>query len=158
MGDIDLRKKFTFKIHGKKIVLIKKSYESFAHVAAKALCYALYLSFYSDIKVEVKIGERYKPDLVMLGDDRKPVFWAECGAVSRQKIYKILHKFPATHFSFIKIAEDIGQFKKLIIEQKEKAGHTGHVDIIGFSEGIIEDLSDEVLSRVKLKDHLVIRL
>ncbi|MBD3425898.1 MAG: hypothetical protein GF409_01550 [Candidatus Omnitrophica bacterium] len=158
MGDIDLRKKFTFKIRDKKIVLIKKSHETFAHVAGKILCYALYYPFYPDLQIEMRIGERYKPDLVMLDVRGKPVFWGECGAVGKQKIYKILHKFTNTHFSFIKITKGVKQFRELVLEQRRKASHKGIVDIVSFPEEVTERLTDEYLSRVKLKDHLAYRM
>jgi len=157
MDEISLRRKVSFRIRGKRIVLIKKSYESADHVAAKALCYAAYLPLYPGLKVEIKIGQRYKPDLVALGEGMKPLFWAECGAVGKQKIYKILHKFPRTHFSFVKITGDVGQFKDLVVQQKEKACHTGLLDILRFPEDIKERLSSEFLSGLKLKKYLAFR-
>ena len=66
-SDLLLRGKYTFRVGGQKLVLVKKSVESLRHVEMKALLWALYLSTYHQLQVEVLIGYKYKPDLVQSG-------------------------------------------------------------------------------------------
>jgi len=62
--ELELRRKFTMRAHGKQKVFIKKSFESRIHVLTKAFLWALYLPVYPELSVEVPVGGRYKPDLV----------------------------------------------------------------------------------------------
>ena len=62
--DLMLRRKWTFKAHGKQIVLVKKRNEQSRHVLMKAFLWALYLPSFPRLTVEVGIGERFKPDVV----------------------------------------------------------------------------------------------
>jgi hypothetical protein len=43
--------------------------------------WALYLPLYPNLSVEIGVGDRYKPDVVALGEDGRPLFWAEAGQV-----------------------------------------------------------------------------
>jgi hypothetical protein len=91
--------KYTFRVGGRKQVFVKKPVEHMHHVIMKALLWALYLPTYEQLRVEVAIGHRYKPDLVAL-DAETPLFWAEAGRVGNQKLNRILNRFPRTHFAF----------------------------------------------------------
>ena len=132
--DISLRRKFTFKKNGKKIVFIKKSYESEAHVTAKAAVFGLYYSKYPGLGVEVNILDKYKPDLLMTDDNDHPIFWAECGVVKKEKIRKLFKKYKDTHFVFAKFTKEIRQFSGMVKKEKEKSGHRSIIDIIKIPE------------------------
>lgn len=129
-SNLELRKKYTFKAHGKKIVLIKKSIESDEHVFCKAAAFALYLPKYPLLHVEMKIGAKYKPDLVSLDTAGEPVFWAECGQVSREKIKKLLKKYRNTHFVFLKWERDIEQFTELVGKEAAGIKRTSPVEVV----------------------------
>ena len=90
--------KFTFRVGGQKLVVVKKPVEHLRHVVMKALLWALYLPTYPQLRVEVSIGYKYKPDLVALGSEG-PLFWAEAGHVGNQKLNRVLKRFPRTHFA-----------------------------------------------------------
>jgi hypothetical protein len=64
--DLMLRRKRTFRAHGKQIVLVKKRNEHSAHVFMKAFLRALYLLRFPHLSVEIRIGGRCKPDVVAL--------------------------------------------------------------------------------------------
>jgi len=83
--DLKLRRKWTFRAHGKQMVFFKKSFESDIHVLTKALLWALFLPDYPELSVEISIGNRYKPDLVQTSDNGMPIFWGEAGRVSQKK-------------------------------------------------------------------------
>jgi hypothetical protein len=97
-----LRRKWTFTTHGQKVVFIKKSTESVEHVLMKAFIWALYLPQYPNLTVEVRIGDRYKPDVVQLDDQNTPMFWGESGVVKRDKIRSLTRRFRDTHFAIAK--------------------------------------------------------
>lgn len=96
--DLHLAGKWSFSSRGKKLVVYKKSGEKPSHVWLKALVWALYLADYPDLTVEVGIGHRYKPDLISMAADGKPLFWGECGQVTPGKLEKLFRQFPETHF------------------------------------------------------------
>ena len=93
-GELPLAGKLTIRAGGRKLVLVKRAWESERHVLLKALIFALYVPAYPGLAVERAIGHRYKPDLVEMGDDGSPVFWAECGETSRQKLDVLVRTLP----------------------------------------------------------------
>lgn len=96
--DLALRRKFTFSRSGHSRVFLKKPMESVEHVAIKAFLWAAYLPHYPSLEVEKKIEDRYKPDLIALSPadqtgPGRPLFWAESGQVSPEKIIHIIKTF-----------------------------------------------------------------
>jgi hypothetical protein len=51
--DLVLRRKWTFKAHGKQVVFVRRPIESSEHVLMKALLWALYLPDYPSLSVEI---------------------------------------------------------------------------------------------------------
>lgn len=115
--DLALRRTLTVRASDgegmRKLVLVKKRGESIEHVVMKAVLWALYLPQFPEMRVEVPIGDAYKPDLVQLQappggtayGDPAPVFWGEAGKVSAAKWRSLLKRFPDTHFALAKWAE-----------------------------------------------------
>jgi len=106
-AELLLRRKQTFRAsdgqgHDRQIVLVKRPYETAEHVLMKALLWALYLPQYPNLMVEVAIDDRYKPDLLALGDDNRPRFWGEAGEVSQTKIRSLGRRYRATHLAICK--------------------------------------------------------
>lgn len=85
-----LRGKWTFQAHGRRLVFAKKADESEAHVLMKAFLWALFLPDYPNVRVEVPVGDRYKPDLVALDSGGNPAFWAEAGYVGERKLRRLV--------------------------------------------------------------------
>ena len=56
--ELELRRKWTFRAHGKQMVFFKKSFESDIHVLTKAFLWALFLPDYPDVSVEIRIGDK----------------------------------------------------------------------------------------------------
>lgn len=94
-----LRRKWTLRASGQQVVFIKKQGERAEHVIMKALLWALYLPPYPDLRVEVVIGGRYKPDVVALDPLGAPRFWGEAGQVGAEKLRRLLHRLPDTHLA-----------------------------------------------------------
>lgn len=101
-NDLSLRRKWTLRAHGKQVIFVKKSQESSRHVLLKAYIWALYLPDYPELLVEVKIGDRYKPDVVMIDAFSQPLFWGEAGDVGQRKIHKLVRRYRNTHFVMAK--------------------------------------------------------
>lgn len=72
-----LRRKLSFRAHGRTLVLVKHPNEKLEHRLMMALLWALYLPQYPGLRVDVPIGRRYRPDLVQLAPDGQPQFWAK---------------------------------------------------------------------------------
>lgn len=125
-----LRRKWTLSAHGQKVVFIKKSTESVEHVLMKAFIWALYLPQYSDLSVEVKIGDRYKPDVVQLDDQNVPVFWGESGVVKRDKIQSLARRFRDTHFAIAKWDTNLKPVAELVKSAISDIKRTAPFDLI----------------------------
>lgn len=100
--DLFLRRKWTLRAHDKRVVFYKKRNESSRHVFMKAFIWALYLPKYPELRVEVAIQDHYKPDVVMLDWQERPLFWGEAGEVSQRKIRTLLRRYRHTHFVMAK--------------------------------------------------------
>ena len=125
--------KFTFRVGGQKQVFVKKPVEPLHHFLMKALLWALYLPAYAQLRVEVSIGHRYKPDLVALGDDA-PLFWAEAGRVGNQKLKRVIKQFPRTHFAFAVWGSSLTALIARVRRQSRGARRQAPIDVIAFPE------------------------
>ena len=122
--DLALRRTLTVRspADGAKLVLAKKRGESIEHVLMKAALWALYRPQFPDIRVEVPIGDAYKPDLVALAPppgglaygDAQPVFWGEAGKVSAQKWRSLFRRFPDTHFALARWNERLAPHAAIV--------------------------------------------
>ena len=130
--ELKLKRKWTFRAHGAQMIFVKKSYESDIHVFSKALLWALFLPAYPDLSVEIHIGNRYKPDLVKLDGNRKPVFWGEAGRVSQRKMQALLNRFRSTHMAFAKWNMNLEPFQKIIKKETAPIRRSAPVELISF--------------------------
>jgi hypothetical protein len=83
-------------------VLAKRAGESTAHVILKAIAYARFAPDYPDLRIEVPIGLRYKPDLVSLDEYGVPRLWVECGQVDRDKVRWLLRHYRQTRIVWLR--------------------------------------------------------
>ena len=130
--DLHLRRKWTLHAHGQRVIFIKKVGESAEYVLMKALLWALYLPQYPDMRVEVRVGDRYKPDLVALGEDDLPRFWAEAGQVGKQKIHKLVRLYRATHFVIARWEQHLDPLETIVREALAGVRRDAPFDLISF--------------------------
>ena len=104
-----LARKWTFRSGQRQVVFVKGKGESTRHVLMKAVLWALYLPTYPELRVEVRIGDRFKPDLVALDDEGRPCFWGEAGAVSARKLASLFRRFRETPFRFRQVGHELGR-------------------------------------------------
>jgi hypothetical protein len=102
-----LPRKWRLHAHGSHNVFVKGAMESTEHVLMKIFLWALYLPHYPDLSVEIRIGDKYKPDVVSMSaprfdGTREPRFWGESGQVSVRKIESLTRRYPNTHFAIAK--------------------------------------------------------
>jgi hypothetical protein len=109
----------------------------------KAFLWALYLPTYPDLTVEFRIGDRYKPDVVALGEDGRPIFWAEAGQVSLEKIRSLLRRYRDTHFAIAKWATRLDPYVDLVNGALEGLRRSAAVDMICFPEDSAERFIDQ---------------
>jgi hypothetical protein len=127
-----LPRKWTFRACGRQVVFEKKPYESKAHVLMKALIWALFLPEYPEMVVEIDIGRRYKPDLVQLDENGRPVFWGEAGQVGQRKMKTLITRFRSTHLVFAKWNVNLVPFEKSLKKAAGAIRRTSPVDLISF--------------------------
>ena len=98
----------------------------------KALLWALFLPDYPDLFAEIKIGDRFKPDLVQLGDDGNPLFWGEAGRVSLRKTKALVRRFRYTHLVFAKWNMNLVPFRQILKKETGSDPRLAPIDLISF--------------------------
>ena len=132
MTDLHLRRKLSFHAHGRTLVLVKRSNEKIEHRLMMALLWALYLPSYPNLRIDVPIGARYRPDLVQLGADGRPVLWGEAGEVGLEKLRLLCARYRNTHLVFAKWAINLQPFAALLDSALAGARRTAPAELIGF--------------------------
>lgn len=130
--ELNLRRKWTLRAHGRQVVLVKRPVESARHVWMKAFLWARYLPAYPDLLVEVPVGGRYKPDVMSVDPQGRPRFWGECGHVALAKLRTLLRKHRATHFALARWDQPMHHALELVRHALEDARRTAPVDVLVF--------------------------
>ena len=141
-SDSLLRRKWTFKAHGKQVVFVKHPIESSSQVLMKALLWALYLPEYPDMSVEVKIGDRYKPDVVAQDSSGQSVFWGEAGKVGVEKIRSIARRYRHTHFAIAMWQMNLAPFVPIIQKAVDGTNRLAAFDLLCFPSDSAERFID----------------
>ena len=145
-------------------VLVKRSGEKATHVWLKGFLWYLYQPTFPLAQVEKPIGHRFKPDVVAFAESwdsypaQSPVFWAEAGQVTQQKLASLFRQFPDCHFAVAKWGNHgpwLDLLRKVVTPLKRRAP----VDLLLFPEDSLErfvDSSGEIT--LTLDQVLVLRL
>lgn len=125
------------------MVFVKRPNETTAHVVMKSMLWGLYLPTYPDLAVEIALADRYQPDLVSFGEDRRPRFWGEAGQVTAAKIRSLAKRYRGTHFAIAKWA--IRLAPHVAIVKKALAGIERSVpfDLLILPDDAVERFIDE---------------
>jgi hypothetical protein len=130
---MSLRRKLTLRARGEQVVLVKQRHERIEHVWMKAFLWALYLPQYSGLAVEVKIRDKYKPDVVEMDLRRgRPVFWGEAGQVGPGKIESLVRRYPETHFAMAKWDTRLAPFVEMVEAAVADVDRDAPFDLIRF--------------------------
>ena len=156
--DLKLRRKWTFRAHGRQVVFIKKNRESGTHVLMKAFVWALFLPQYPELSVEIPIGNRYKPDLVQLDNKGEPVFWGEAGRVSLRKMHTLVNRYRSTHLVFAKWNMKLDPFEKMLGKALGSIVRSAPVDLISFpAESAEHFIHPDGTIQIDFKDVYLVR-
>lgn len=135
-------RKRMYHAHDRKMILAKNPNESGEHVLMKAFLWALYLPDYPTLTVEIRIGDRYKPDVVALDEEGKPLFWGEAGQVSMEKVRALAKRYRSTHFAIAKWHTRLDPLEVLVTEAIEGIKRDAPFDLINFPADSAERFLD----------------
>jgi len=100
----------------------------------KALIWAIHLPDYPELSVEIKIGDRYKPDVVALDQNQQPIFWGEAGQVSGRKLHSLFKRYPQTHFAIGKWNQRIDPHREIVLKAMKGVKRTAPCDLFTFPQ------------------------
>lgn len=113
--------------------------ESYEHVLMKALGYAMFVKEFPHLEIEVRVGLRYKPDLVARETDGRFSFWGECGANSLRKTAWLLKHAKVDKLVLFKIENNVAQLISQIREEiPERYRPDGKLRVINFVQDIVQ--------------------
>ena len=138
-----------FYLAGGRVRLWQRAGESYEHVLMKALGYAMFAGEYPNLEIELKVGLRYKPDLIATGTDGSFEFWGECGANSIRKTHWILKHTRTGKLVLFKIGQNVEQIIKQLrgeIPAKYRSG--GRLILINFVSDIVNLTAGRQISKV----------
>lgn len=136
-----------FELAGHRVRLWQRTGETYGHVLMKALGYAMYVGEYPSLQIELRVGLRYKPDLVALNESngaqagRGPrfPFWGECGMVSMRKVAWLLKHGDLKRLVLFKIDWGVQAFAgELRAAVGERYREAGRLTLINFAGDIAE--------------------
>ena len=138
-----LRHKLTLRAHDEQVVFIKQKQERIEHVWMKAFLWALYLPEYPDLSVEVKVGAKYKPDVVQMDPRRgRAVFWGEAGHVGASKVEALVQRKPHTHIAIAKWNTALDPFAAQVEAALADVTRRAPIDLIRFPDDSAERFID----------------
>ncbi|MGB1288564.1 MAG: hypothetical protein ACPG7F_18660 [Aggregatilineales bacterium] len=143
------RRRWMLKAHGQHIVVVKGTRERFVHPLMKALIWALYLPEYPGSTIEVRIGDKYKPDIVAFSEgdihtvQDAPLFWGEAGRVGKDKIESLARRFPDTHFAIGKWNRTLYGQENIVKRALKKSRRTAPFDLIRFPAHSADFIDDD---------------
>jgi hypothetical protein len=138
-----------FQLAERRVRLWQRLGESYEHVLMKALGYALFVGDFPQMEIETKVGLRYKPDLVAVGENNQFVFWGEAGDNSFRKTLWLLKHARVEKLVLFKIAVAQTHFVNQLrdeIPPKYRAG--GKLILINFVSGIANLTASKQIEKV----------
>ena len=96
-----------FNLAGRRVRLWQRNGESYDHILMKALGYAMFVGEFPILEIEIKIGLRYKPDLIARNASGDFLFWGEAGANSIRKTVWILKHTRTQKLALFKIGQNV---------------------------------------------------
>lgn len=144
------RRRWKLHAHGQSIVVKYGVRERFVHPLMKAYIWALYLPEYPTSSIEIRIGDKYKPDVIAYADKPavyevhpQPLFWGEAGRTGKGKIQSLVKRFPETHFAMSKWDLRLDSYVELVSNALKDVKRSAPFDIISFSESTKSCVDDD---------------
>lgn len=144
-----------FELAGRRVRLWQRRGETYEHVLLKALGFAMYVWEYPRLEIELSVGLRYKPDLVVLNEGATPragarfLFWGECGLVTMRKVAWLLKHGDAERVVLFKL--DCG-VRPLVRELRdavaERYREGERLQLVNFAADVSERAASHKVERV----------
>ena len=138
-----------FTLAGKRMRLWQRPGESYEHILMKALGYAMFAPDYPNLEIEIRVGLRYKPDLIAVNEEGDFDFWGECGQNSIRKTHWILKHTHTEKMVLFKISSSVEQLIKQIREEiPAKYRMNGKLTLINFVNEIVKLTETKQIAKV----------
>ena len=138
-----------FTLAGKRMRLWQRPGESYEHILMKALGYAMFAPDYPNLEIEIRVGLRYKPDLIAINEPGDFAFWGECGQNSIRKTHWILKHTRTEKMVLFKISSSVEQLIKQIREEiPAKYRMNGKLTLINFVNEIVKLTETKQIAKV----------
>lgn len=142
-----------FQLAGRRVRLWQRLGESYEHVLMKALGYALFVEEFPQMEIEIKVGLRYKPDLVARGTSGDFLFWGEAGDNSFRKTLWLLKHARVEKLVLFKIATNKTELVRQLREEIPARYRTDEkLILINFVVGIRDLTASKQIEKVS-KDY-----
>jgi len=132
--------KYTFNIHAEhippKLVLEQMKGEAEAHIILKLLSYLIF--YRQGMKIEHRVEQHFKPDLVVEGANFQPVLWVDCGNTAIRKLDKVATKNHNCDIYIVK--ENSRQLDAYFQKAKKRVKRIERVRFICFDDGFVAAL------------------
>lgn len=133
-----------FNLAGNRVRLWQRRGESYEHILMKALGYAMFVSEFPTMEIEIKVGLRYKPDLIARNIAGDFLFWGEAGANSIRKTSWILKHTRTKKLVLFKIGRNVTSLiEQLRGDIPAKYRVDGRLTLINF----VKDIADLTASK-----------
>ena len=124
-----------FSANDNKLDITKVKGESVKHLLLKALLWAIIAKEnHANTSVEKDIGFRYTPDVVALDHKGEPMWWGECGSVSKVKLKHLTDSLPRTRFTLAKWGRSDVRGYAASLRSELKLPRYGPIDVISFPD------------------------
>lgn len=134
---------YDFELRGRRVRLWQRPGESYEHILMKALGFVMFVDEFPNLEIEVKVGLRYKPDIVAQNEQGEFVFWGECGANSVRKTVWLLKHARVEKMVLFKIGQNVRQ---LIEQLREEIAPRYRINeklsLINFNNDIVDLTAD----------------
>ena len=136
--------KYTFTIHAEripsKLVLVQAGGESATHIILKLLSYLMF--YRQGIKIEHRVEQHFKPDLVVEGDNFQPLLWVDCGNTAIRKLDKVATKNHNCEIYIVK--ENYRQLEAYFEKAGKRIKRIERVQFICFDDGFVAALTNSL--------------
>ena len=138
-----------FQLAGNRMRLWQRTGESYEHVLMKALGFVMFVGEYPNLEIEIKIGLRYKPDLIAFSEKNGFAFWGECGQNSIRKTHWILKHTRTEKLALFKIGMNTESLIKQLREEiPAKYRTAGKLVLINFVNEIVKLTETKQIEKV----------
>lgn len=138
-----------FNLAGRRVRLWQRTGESYEHILMKALGYAMFVNEFPTLEIEVKVGLRYKPDLIARNIAGDFLLWGEAGANSIRKTSWLLKHTRTKKLVLFKINQNVAALIEQLREEiPAKYRADGRLVLINFVKEIADLTASKQIEKV----------